>query len=197
MQPEQPTPLPAAQTDQHSPMSPVKGPHSPIKSIKIDFHTADGMTPKPQKPMGADAAGGDLGNSSAPAHDPQTQLSPLEEVLFKHWATANGVGDDHSAPDNAYDYRGIYRQTGGQIHPPGTIANVAGQYNRIMNNPIKPMPSHDAGLTAPGLPNFTAQKEQLLGHSLHDENTQNQATNDAFEGDPIRQLINILQNQGR
>jgi hypothetical protein len=190
MNPEQPTqtPLPSTQTDQHSQMSPNG--HNPIKSIKIDFHTADGMTPKP---LGGDPAGGDLGKSSTP-HDPQTKLSPLEEVLFKHWATANGV-QDHDAPDNAYDYRGVYRQTGGQVHSPGQISGAADQYNRIMNNPIRPMASHQQPLLAPGIHNYTADKEQALGHSLHDENSQNDATMNAFQGDPIRQLINILQRQ--
>jgi len=108
--------------------------HNPIKSVKIDFHTADGMTPKPQpleKPMGAEPAGGAMDKQPAP----QTTLSPLHEVLFKHWATANGV-QDPDEQNNHYDYRGMYLQSNGAVQPQGAIGNAAGSYNRIMQNPM-------------------------------------------------------------
>lgn len=49
-----------------------------------------------------------------------TKLDPLSEVLFKGWATANGI-TDVDEPDSHYDYRGFYQNTGGRVHPPGSV----------------------------------------------------------------------------
>lgn len=155
-------------------------PHNPVKSIKIDFHTADGMIPKPTD-MGMDAQTGG-GMQEQPA--PQSKLSPLHEILFKHWATANGI-QDTDAPDNHYDYRGMFQQSGGQMQPPGAIQGAADGYNRIKQNPIQPMPSHSQApqLTSPGMPSVEeamAQKQQVM----QDQQGQDQS--------PIHQLIRLL-----
>lgn len=61
-----------------------------------------------------------------------TQLSPLEEALFQSWARAHRV-EDHNDPDNQFDYRGTYKETNGQIHPPGLINKMAADHNAMMN----------------------------------------------------------------
>lgn len=60
-----------------------------------------------------------------------TQLSPLEETLFKHWATANGV-ENHDKPDNAFDHRALYKQSNGLVQPPGAVNHMATQHNQAM-----------------------------------------------------------------
>jgi hypothetical protein len=50
--------------------------------------------------------------------------SPLHEVLFQSWAKAHGI-QDHDDPKNIFDYRKIYQDTGGQIHPHGMLNDMA------------------------------------------------------------------------
>lgn len=64
-------------------------------------------------------------NTPAPG---MTQLSPLEETLFKTWARAHGVAEpDH--PENFFDYRGLYKQSNGLIHPNGMVPQMAAAHN--------------------------------------------------------------------
>jgi hypothetical protein len=53
----------------------------------------------------------------------QTQLSPLEEVMFNSWASANGI--DPEKHDSQFDLRDVYKQTGGQVMPPGQLKDAA------------------------------------------------------------------------
>lgn len=46
-----------------------------------------------------------------------TKLSPIEEVLYKHWLTANQIKDSDE-PDSFYDYRGYYKDTNGAHYDP-------------------------------------------------------------------------------
>lgn len=49
-----------------------------------------------------------------------TQLEPLEEVLFQSWMRANNLtepGQDVADVEPQLDYRGLYRSTGGQVFP--------------------------------------------------------------------------------
>lgn len=122
-------------------------PHNPIKSMKIDFHDADGVTPTPQDlPQGTPNQGeGSLQRQPAP----QSQLDPLKEVLFKSWAMAQGI-QDPDAPDNHADLRGMYNKTNGQIHPPGTLTGLQNNVNRVMSAPpTQPMMTPPAGLQVP------------------------------------------------
>lgn len=57
-----------------------------------------------------------------------TKLSPLEEVLFKAWTKANGIEDPDSS-DNFFDFRGLYKQTGGQVQPYGVVKSIADAHN--------------------------------------------------------------------
>lgn len=52
----------------------------------------------------------------------RTELSPLEETMFQAWAKANDIAKP-DAPDGGIDLRQIYKQTGGQMQPPGTLKN--------------------------------------------------------------------------
>lgn len=54
----------------------------------------------------------------------RTQLSPLEEVMFQSWANANQV-EDADSHENGLDMRGIYKQTGGKVLPPGQLKQHA------------------------------------------------------------------------
>lgn len=47
-----------------------------------------------------------------------TKLSPLEEVLFNQWATANKLTDEVKNPDSFYDYRGYWKASNGAVHQP-------------------------------------------------------------------------------
>jgi hypothetical protein len=53
-----------------------------------------------------------------------TKLSPMEEVLFKTWATANQISKPDN-PEDHVDYRGIYKLTNGKILPRGELARRA------------------------------------------------------------------------
>ena len=57
-----------------------------------------------------------------------TKLSPMEETLFQAWARAHRI-DDHDDPKNIFDYRKIYKDTNGQIHPPGMLTSMAAAAN--------------------------------------------------------------------
>jgi hypothetical protein len=61
-----------------------------------------------------------------------TKLSPLEEMLFRAWAGAHGV-DDHDDPNNHFDYRGLYKESNGQIQPGHAIRSMAQSHNQAMN----------------------------------------------------------------
>lgn len=57
-----------------------------------------------------------------------TALSPMEEALFKSWATANQIEKPDKPGDNM-DYRGVYKNTGGKILPPGQLKQLADTTN--------------------------------------------------------------------
>lgn len=136
--------------------TPASGPTHGIAEIALESHP-------PEK----------QGLTAAPAK-PQTTLSPLEETLFKHWATANGIDESmHGDPNNHYDFRGMYRQSNGLVHPPGHMLNAATQFNRTQDNQpepirqlldmIKPAQSHPPQLTMPGMPSFQQTIQGKLG----------------------------------
>jgi hypothetical protein len=58
----------------------------------------------------------------------QTQLSPLEEVIFNSWMQANQLEEDPSMP---FDYRGLYQQTGGKVFAPGELSQQVAHQNAI------------------------------------------------------------------
>jgi hypothetical protein len=62
-----------------------------------------------------------------------TKLSPLEEVLFKSWAGANGI-DNHDDPSNSFDHRGLFKQTNGLVMPHGTIRSIADNHNKAVED---------------------------------------------------------------
>lgn len=76
------------------------------------------MSPK-NKPQGPDPAV--LG---AIQRLQRTELSPLEEVMFKAWAQANQI-DDPDSPDNTFDFRKAYQDMDGKVMPPGEVAGMA------------------------------------------------------------------------
>jgi hypothetical protein len=53
----------------------------------------------------------------------QTELNPLEEVMFKSWMNANGIDPDKN--DLNFDLRSLYRQTGGKVLPPDQLKQAA------------------------------------------------------------------------
>jgi len=57
-----------------------------------------------------------------------TQLSPLQEMLFRGWTKAHNI-DNFDDPKNSFDYRGVYNRTNGQIQPPGHINQLASEHN--------------------------------------------------------------------
>lgn len=52
-----------------------------------------------------------------------TQLSPMEEALFRSWTKANQI-DKPDNVDDPIDYRGIYRLTGGKVLPFGQLKQI-------------------------------------------------------------------------
>lgn len=87
-----------------------------------------------------------------------TQLDPLQEVLFKSWARANGV-EDPDDPNNMFDHRAHYQRTNGLVHPMGQVNQMAD--------------AHNVAVGAPS-PNLQAQakaeemKKKLMGEQLKD-----------------------------
>lgn len=71
-----------------------------------------------------------------------TALSPMEEVLFKTWTTANGIEKPDKPGDNV-DYRGLYKNTGGKILPSGQLKQMADTSNnqqtlmRVLQDRVK------------------------------------------------------------
>lgn len=57
-----------------------------------------------------------------------TELTPMEEVLFKSWATANGIKKPDNA-DDPMDYRGLWKSTGGKILPQGQLERIVSRKN--------------------------------------------------------------------
>ena len=103
-----------------------------IKGLSIQFHS-------PKDKQLDSPKGSSDGKPKEPAMPaPQTKLTPLEETLFKGWSMANGL-EDHDAPDNHYDFRGMFKESNGQVHPPGTIESVATKYNQIMSSQPDPI----------------------------------------------------------
>lgn len=58
-----------------------------------------------------------------------TELSPMEEVLFKSWTRANQI-DDPDAPDDTIDYRGIYKSLNGTVLPYGELKRSTDRVNK-------------------------------------------------------------------
>ena len=58
----------------------------------------------------------------------QTQLEPLEEVIFNSWMQANQLEE---SPDQPFDYRGLYKQTDGKVFAPGELGQKIGHQNAI------------------------------------------------------------------
>lgn len=124
-------------------------PHSPLKTIKVDFHDVKGMTAPEVKPES---------NGMEKQGTPQSKLSPLEEALFPHWATANGIDESvHGDPNNHYDFRGMYKQTMGRVHPPGEVANAATQFNQLQTNQPEPIRQLLDMIHSTGTPNPMGQ----------------------------------------
>lgn len=177
-------------------------PHNPVKSIKIDFHTADGVTPKETPlPDGTKTSGTDSAPEKVPT--PQTKLSPIEEALFPHWATANGVDESaHSDPNNHYDFRGMYKQTGGKVMPTGTLSGASDMFNKLqttqhpaisgMLDMMKqggqpPMvPSHNT-LSAPGIPSVQQATQGKIDSLQGMDGSQ----------EPIQQLLSMIRSSVR
>lgn len=67
--------------------------------------------------------------TEAIGHLTRTQLSPLEEVMFNSWAGANQLEPDQ--PDNTFDYRKLYQQTGGKVFAPGELKNQTDRMSAI------------------------------------------------------------------
>lgn len=71
----------------------------------------------------------------------QTELTPLEECLFKGWASANQLED--SEIDGKMDLRHIYKLTNGKVQPPGALQRQADMVTATLGS-IRPMPDTTA-----------------------------------------------------
>jgi hypothetical protein len=60
----------------------------------------------------------------------QTQLDPLQEVIFKSWLEANQI-EDADNPETPFDWRGLYQQTGGKVFAPGELSGKVNHQNAI------------------------------------------------------------------
>src|SRR5690348_886398 len=58
-----------------------------------------------------------------------TELTPMEEVLFKAWANANQIEDPDAAEDPT-DYRGIYKASNGMVLPYGELKRQTERMNK-------------------------------------------------------------------
>lgn len=57
-----------------------------------------------------------------------TQLTPMEEVLFKSWTKANDIKKPDNV-DDGNDYRGIWKETQGKVLPWGSLKDIASRVN--------------------------------------------------------------------
>lgn len=57
-----------------------------------------------------------------------TKLNAMEEALFQAWTKANQI-EDPDAPDDSNDYRGIWKNTQGQVLPRGELKNMTDTMN--------------------------------------------------------------------
>lgn len=102
-----------------------------------------------------------------------TTLTPAEERAFRRWVTANRIMDlDH--PDSRYDYRGFWKATRGQPHPPGDEEHFPDTFKQhghptFSQESQYSRGSWDGGLwlpTAPGTPDaFLAQPRMAVSHT--------------------------------
>jgi hypothetical protein len=53
-----------------------------------------------------------------------TELSPMEEALFKSWTKANGIKKPDNVDDHM-DYRGLYKETGGKVLPWSQLERIS------------------------------------------------------------------------
>jgi hypothetical protein len=58
----------------------------------------------------------------------QTELDPLEEVIFNSWMQANQLEE---TPDQPFDYRGLYKQTDGKVFAPGELESKVAKQSAI------------------------------------------------------------------
>lgn len=58
----------------------------------------------------------------------QTQLSPLEEVMYNSWANANQLDTKNEQP---FDYRKLYQATGGKVFAPGELKGLTDKLNAV------------------------------------------------------------------
>lgn len=93
-----------------------------------------------------------------------TQLSPLEEALFQSWARAHRV-EDHNDPENRFDYRGMYKQSNGNIMQSNILQQMAYSHNKA----TEPQEGGDTTFPDP----YMAQAE------MHKANLDSQSKNQA------------------
>jgi hypothetical protein len=156
--------------------TPASGPDHGLAEISLESHA-------PAKPGG-------MTKEAAPT--PQqfgggTKLDPMQEALFPSWMRANGI-DPGSIDGHTFDYRGTYKQTNGQVHPPGTLQNTADTINKLHQRLVQPVPSHTPTAApqfdTPGSPSFHDVVQGKVD-TMH----QYGASDDQ---EPIRMLLNML-----
>lgn len=103
----------------------------------------------------------------------QTELDPLEEVMFQSWASANQL--DGEAADGP-DFRAIYKQTGGKVLPPGELKRMSEKQSAIQTlmqaqeaheaaSPIKALMG-DEGLDPGTMDQGTAPQQASSGDNI-------------------------------
>lgn len=172
--------------------------HSPIKSLKVDFHDAKGVTkpepkpvdPKKQLPEGVNPSGTLIEPDPALQQKAETtKLTPLEEVLFKNWAVANGI-KDVDEPNNFYDYRGFFKHTNGQVHPPGSSEHFPDTFKQHGH----PTFSHDSKYSKGPLDGgMYAGDTDFLPSTLGAPSISVGGQKGSVDSsDPIRELLNMM-----
>lgn len=101
-----------------------------VKKLSLEFHAPPGLDGGEGSKVTSEAKAPVRGNmDKVPAPSP-VELTPLEEALFPHWATANGIEDPHD-PEHGIDLRHVYKSTNGLVHPPGMLQGASDRMSRL------------------------------------------------------------------
>jgi hypothetical protein len=131
----------------------------------------------------------------------------MESALFPHWMRANGIDPD-STTDHTYDYKGVYQQTGGQVHPPGVLSGMADKINQLHANRTPDIQGllglmGKQGQMAPGIGGLGGAMGGVAPGAMGAQAGPMAAPGPAGAGvgpdaapDPVQELLGLLQQRG-
>ncbi len=98
----------------------------------------------------------------------QTNLNPLEEVIFNSWMQANQLEEGSDMP---FDYRGLFKETGGKLFAPGELSRQINHQNAVQTL-MQAQQAHDSASPIKHLMDAGGDPSQFSGDPAQDFSSQ-------------------------